>query len=285
MGYAFGGEVDDIESNLFCSLNLKTRKWQIITKHNPKNVIKNMEIPGSRSDHLMWKDEKRGSKGSVFIGYGNHYRKGKEYSEIHRLDIWRYDVAENKWYEIAVNGNCPLHRGEVGYTQTVNDGVVIFGGYSSMLNGWVKSEDGLKYNGYTYFGECYEYLSKHQKWVMIQSEVCPLHRAYTAMCIGTKRNLLFLYGGYHGGSVADNIVYDDLWMLDMNKLRSKDIECKDFKICQSRKCDKTQSHTKLFKCKGREMKTNSDCATFYCSKYCQKYDWTRSHRLLCKRQI
>merc|ERR1712228_835418 len=53
--YAFGGEVDDIESNLFCSLNLKTKKWQIITKHNPKNVVKNMEIPGSRSDHFMWK--------------------------------------------------------------------------------------------------------------------------------------------------------------------------------------------------------------------------------------
>ena len=92
------------------------------------------------------------------------------------LHIWRYDVAENRWYGIAVDENHPVYRGEVSYTQTDDDGVVIFGEYSSMLNGWCQSE-----TGFLECDECFEYLSKYDKWVLIQSQTRPVHRAYAGI--------------------------------------------------------------------------------------------------------
>eukprot|EP01083_Nonionella_stella_P054746 144515_1 len=70
--YVFGGQINNDETNLFCSLDLVNKQWRIITAHNPLNVesIDNIDynIPGSRYDHLMW------ASSSIYIAYGHHHR-------------------------------------------------------------------------------------------------------------------------------------------------------------------------------------------------------------------
>merc|ERR1712176_48041 len=110
------------------------------------------------------------------------------------------------------DGNCPLFRAEVAYTQTIGNGVITFGGCQTMLNNWNKEEENPK--DYVHFGDCHEYLSKQRKWIMIQSEIHPSHRAYAGMCIGERNNILYLYGGFYFDTRSDCSVHGDFWMLD-----------------------------------------------------------------------
>ena len=52
------------------------------------------------------------------------------------------------------------------------------------------------------------------------------------------------------------------------------------KKCCYRKCDQTEHDMKLFQCKGRSR--NNKCNSLYCSIYCQKRDWNKTHRNFCK---
>eukprot|EP01084_Bolivina_argentea_P082366 149116_1 len=280
--YVFGGHVNAFksETNMLCSFDLINHKWKVITKHNPLNIEKKINrIPGSRVDHIMWKNCSLGRCGSIYIGFGNHYRQGCR-SEIHRLDIWRFDIFERKWYEIEKCGNFPVFRGECGFTESINEGIIVFGGYSSMLNRLSSDETSLC--NYSFFGDCFEYLSDYQKWIMIQSKVFPAHRAFAGMCLIENKNILCLYGGYYGGQQSESCTYDDIWIMDLNILRMNYTKVA-FKVCGYSQCKITQNDTQLFKCKGVNIGTQNNCVTFYCSKFCQKRDWKKRHRMLCER--
>ncbi len=54
---------------------------------------------------------------------------------------------------------------------------------------------------------------------MIQANKYPVHRAYNGLCILQNENVLCVYGGYHGGLSHETCVYDDIWILDLNKLK------------------------------------------------------------------
>eukprot|EP01083_Nonionella_stella_P043911 118474_1 len=273
--YVFGGEWDGQQTDLFCGLNLMTKKWDTTVAKYQKDV----ESPGSRLDHVMWTDPQVGKRGSVYIGYGNHHDTDKIGIAIPRVDFWRLDVFERKWFVLKRHGNYPVARCESGATQSKDNGVIMFGGYSSMLRRvYADSRDD---EGFSYFGDCYEYVPHSQKWMMIQSKIHPSHRACSAVCLVPNRNVLCLYGGYCGGNEADMCVYNDIWILELNRMRK--CRNKSLKICEYNKCDSTQNDMKLFKCKGFNIQTRNTCFTFYCSKHCQKRDWLHHHRALCKR--
>eukprot|EP01083_Nonionella_stella_P254036 873512_1 len=161
--YVFGGQINNDETNLFCSLDLVNKQWRIITAHNPLNVesIDNIDynIPGSRYDHLMW------ASSSIYIAYGHHHRTQVErddHETFQRADVWRFDVHERKWYDVKRHGNYPVCRAECAFTRSDDNGVFMFGGYNTTT--WQMLVDEGKCETFSFFGDCYEYISKYQKW-------------------------------------------------------------------------------------------------------------------------
>jgi len=101
---------------------------------------------------------------------------------------------------------------------------------------------------------------------MIQCETYPGHRCGSAMChIG--KNLIILYGGYHGGLKHED--YGDLWLLDLTNCKETNRKLKSCAMC-----GRTNHECKLYQC--------GNCqSAMYCSLSCQKRDWLE-HKVKCE---
>eukprot|EP00483_Globobulimina_turgida_P010835 UN10856 len=161
-------------------------------------------------------------------------KEDKVFWFLARQDCWRYDIGKNKWYIQPSYGNCPVYRAESGYTSTNNNGVVIFGGYNStLISNFGSTGTGRRF---IYFSDCFEFSSKTEQWKMIQSGIYPFHRARPGLV--RLNNFIVLYGGYHGGDQDQPKIFNDLWILDMNKLKTRNNK---LKVCQPNICDKTSN--------------------------------------------
>eukprot|EP01084_Bolivina_argentea_P083851 151798_1 len=268
--YVFGGHEIDL---LFC-LDLLEGTWNELsdTNMNMNKTTINKQIPPHRFDHIMWSDKHKGTLGSIYIGFGSYYRKDLQIQmatpSFCRRDIWRYDVAENKWNVVMQYGNIPSYRTESGYT-SINNGVILFGGY----NGGMPSGYGKIINGkpemigqYIFFGDCFQFCRKNERWKMIQANIFPEHRALPGMC--RMKDLIIVYGGYHGGHVNKEKMYNDLWILNISQCKTRNVKLKKCK-----QCDITMNECKLYLCK-------RCCSVRYCSKKCQKRQWVK-HKEYC----
>eukprot|EP01084_Bolivina_argentea_P196963 337618_1 len=269
--YVFGGDNYGDDTNLLFCLDLKKRIWTKICGTDNESII-NKQLPPPRYDHIMWSDKNKGDLGSIYVGYGCYTRLDltEKSGSCPRRLIWRFDVAENKWNVLQISGNFPARRGECGYTsisRKKQKGIVIFGGYSSSMQSLygpeVTKTDSMLLMNATYFGDCFEFFGKTEKWIMIHSTKFPSLRALPAMC--TLNNFIVVYGGYHEESENQNYVLNDLWILDKNKWQTK------MKCC--RKCNRSSNQYILYLCRGCRI-------TRYCSRKCQKLHWLK-HKAHC----
>ena len=260
--YIYGGTAKESMfglDTLFC-LDLIDANWR-------KVVVNHGEIvPEQRYHATMWCDDKKGKSGTLYIAFGQYLIKNT-IEDLPRYNIYSFDIYKNKWCLEEMYGNMPFSRAECGYTHSENNnGVILFGGYNSRLPTMTKPTIKINYK-YTYFGDCFEYSRITQKWKLIQAIIAPPHRALPALT--RINNKIVLYGGYHGsGKYGASKLYNDLWILDMNKCKDKEIRPKICKVC------KKISHViRLYLCSGCQN-------TRYCSKKCQKKHWNK-HKLHC----
>eukprot|EP01084_Bolivina_argentea_P161775 281581_1 len=271
--YIYGGSYN--ANTMYC-LNLLTGKWKKLDGIDKINRNFKDKISQNRYDHLMWKDTNYGEFGSLYVAFGSFYaHDGWMHKEIprQRKDFWRYDIKQNKWYRQLLHGNYPVYRAESGFVSVYDNDIIIFGGYnSSLISVTNNSNDNQPViNSQIYFGDCFKYNNQQQKWLMIHSNVIPPHRALPAMC--QLNNFIVLYGGYQ--DVDEENVYNDLWILDMNKIKSKQTNYV-LKLCGI--CRKTENEVRLYVC--------SKCRNQrYCSKLCQKTDWKLKHKNICVQKL
>eukprot|EP01083_Nonionella_stella_P140855 432873_1 len=210
------------ESNrLFC-LDLTCLVWKQLSGHD-NHELDDVSIPEQRFDQFMWADEETNC---LFIGYGSFYRK-EFVIQCCRRHIWRYDINTGKYTKMNRKGNFPCFRTETGR--------------------------------FIFFGDCFEYSNTANKWKQIQSNTYPDHRALCGLCI--VGDLLVVYGGYHGGTMATGRLFNDVWILEMDSCLHNAIKLKE-----CRNCSKSIKTCKLYVCQ-------RCCAVRYCSKHCQKMDW------------
>eukprot|EP01083_Nonionella_stella_P242946 847021_1 len=261
--YIFGGCSRGIGNMIWC-LDLNQKRW--IRLHQAKETV-----PPHKFDHFMWYDAKKGTSGSLHVCYGSFYCKGNDTRSFCRSDCWRYDIAQNQWNTVYLLGNPPSVRAESGIVALPsNKGAIIFGGYNGSVPSKSKqwSSSGA-IGAYTFFADCFEYDNKNSIWRMIQAHTYPGHRALCAMV--EWNGMIVLYGGYHGGQGSEIRAFNDLWILDIERCKTKSCETKYCMICQ-----KSSNEKRLYLCK----KCKNKHAT-YCSKRCQKYDWKR-HKINCR---
>ena len=254
--YVYGG----CDNEALFALDLNHKIWHKLSAKETET--KENIIPPQRFDHIMWSDKTKGKLGSLYIAFGSYFRDdiGTIADSFCRRDIWRFDIAAKKWNFQFKNGNFPAYRAESAYTSnTRNNGVIMFGGYNPTFPS--------KYSGspdfigqYIYFADCFEFSGKTENWKMIYSSNhnYPSHRALSAMV--KLKNLIVVYGGYHGGNINQNEMFNDLWILDLNELRTKKL-----KVRYCGNCGKSSNDMRLYSCKCRKNR--------YCGRKCQKKHW------------
>ena len=106
---------------------------------------------------------------------------------------------------------------------------------------------------------------------MIHAKNKPSERTNPTMC--QYGDLIVLFGGYNsykaGPNCNDYQPLNDLWILDMKKLKGNYRKLRKCKYCK-----RTRAERRLYKCKRCKIAR-------YCSKYCQKRHWLR-HKHNCK---
>ncbi len=142
-----------------------------------------------------------------------------------KIEMYWYSFAENKWSSVALVGDVPkaMFRTTPIY-DSKTDSMVVFGG-----SAW-ENPDNTHYRTVYYRG-LYSLSLKDLKWKKLATKgESPLPRSGQVEIYDPKTHSLVMYGGIGTDKTGKELVFNDVWVLDLAKLQWKKVEAKGIKI-------------------------------------------------------
>ncbi|HUT02527.1 MAG TPA: kelch repeat-containing protein [bacterium] len=142
-----------------------------------------------------------------------------------KLETFSYSFAENKWNSVAPVGDFPkvMFRTTPIYDPKA-DSIVVFGG-----SAW-ENPDNTHYRT-VYYKDLYSLSLKDLKWKKLAATgESPLPRSGQVEIYDPKTHSLVMYGGIGTDKTGKELVFNDVWVLDLTKLQWKKVEAKGIKI-------------------------------------------------------
>jgi len=199
-----GLETLNLQGDLW-SLDLKTKEWSQIKPEN--GDLKKIGVPAGIYD------EKRDRLVVVVQKISGE------------IEAYWYSLAENKWNNVAPVGDVPkaVSRTPPIYDPKA-DSMVFFGGAA-----W-ENPDNTHYRT-VYYGDLYSLSLKDLKWKKLATKgESPLPRNGQVQIYDSKTHSLVMYGGIGTDKTGKEMVFNDVWVLDLAKLQWKKVEAKGIKI-------------------------------------------------------
>jgi len=186
-------------------LDLKTKEWSQIkpTNGDLKKVAVLVGIYDEKRDRLVVVAQKLSGK----------------------LEMFWYGFAKNKWNNVALVGEYP----KVMFKTTPiydpkSDSMVVFGG-----SAW-KNPDNTHYRT-VYYRDLYSLSLKDLKWKkLVTKGESPLPRIRQVEVYNSKTHSLVMFGGIGTDKSGNEVVFNDVWVLDLTKLQWKKVEAKGMKV-------------------------------------------------------
>ncbi|KAH8077510.1 hypothetical protein BXZ70DRAFT_902237 [Cristinia sonorae] len=304
--YVFGGShsKSQLGCNLFVVLDLQTLKWRYLSgsvgsKEHP--LMPDWTCPGPRRHPTTWVDPKLRK---IFLMFGEADRVAAQLNnEPHGAmtcygfgDFWSWDVKEEKWTMLRMEGNPPCARSEVAYNYNRKLGkTVIFGGYSPTIP--CVSPEVDEHFSYSYYADTYVYTSSPDPqssgtWKQVLTRGFPTYRAQAALVSDPATGKIFLFGGYTNAQfVRDkkHVIarsFGDLWWLRLD-VAGTDAEGDDpgyfrgVDLDEDARTAKVGPWQRCFNCgsAGPWKKCGGTCGgkAFFCDASCLKEGW-REHK-------
>lgn len=193
--YIFAGHDGKDVLNDHYKLSLASLKW---TKLSENSKLPN--IPSARTSHSATVDD---IAGLIYIFAGS----GKDFGSSNKRDMHSYNIGENLWEIVKMQGSIPTAR--YGHSMTLyKNYIYLFGGTS----------------GTDYFNDFYLFELETRSWVQLNLKLSPPLSRYKHSGKVVNDNLLII------GGTNYKTTYYDAWKIDLQTLESTQIDIKKSEI-------------------------------------------------------